>query len=63
METFFPDNDQKEEKIAPITIKADEVKENRHRRNKGHKGMKKAPSAAPERNNGPERGQFVQRRN
>ena len=63
METFFLDDDQMEEEIAPITIKADKVKENRHGGKKGHKGMKKAPSAAPERNNGPERGQFVQRRN
>ena len=52
-----------EEEMAPITIKADEVTENRHGGKKGHKGRKKAPPAAPERNNGPERGQFVQRRN
>ena len=53
METFFPDDVQMEEEIAPINIKADEVKENRHGGKKGHKGMKKAPPAAPERNNGP----------
>ena len=41
-----------------MTTKADEVK-----KNKKHKGGKKAPPAAPERNRGPGRGQFVKQRN
>ena len=63
METFFTDDDQMEEEMAHITIKADKVMENRHGRKKGHKGGKKAPPTAPARNNGPGRGQFDQRRN
>jgi hypothetical protein len=62
METFFPEDDQLEDEMAHITIKADEVMENRHV-GKGHKGGKKAPPTAPARKNGPGRGQFVQRRN
>ena len=41
-----------------MNTKAEKVK-----KNKAHKGGKKAPPAAPERNNGPGRGQFVKRRN
>ena len=51
MQTFFPDDDQMEEEIATMTTKADEVK-----KNKEHKGEKKASPAAPERNRGPGRG-------
>ena len=58
MQRFFPDDDQMEEEIAPMTTKADKVK-----KNKGHKGGKRAPPAAPKRNNGPGRGQFVKQRN
>ena len=57
MERFFPDDDQMEEVIAPMTPKADEVKK------KEHKGGKKAPAAAPERNRGPGQGQFAKQRN
>ena len=63
METFFPDDDQMEDEMAHITIKADEVMENRHGGKKGHKGGKKAPPTASAKKNGPGRGQFVQRRN
>ena len=44
MEIFFPDDDHMEV-IAPMTTKADEVK-----KNKEHKGGKKAQPADPERN-------------
>ena len=57
MERFFPDDDHMEEVIAPMTTKADEVKK------KEHKGGKKAPPAAPERNRGPGQGQFVKHSN
>ena len=56
MERFFPDDDQMEEVIA-MTPKEDEVKK------KEHKGGKKAPAAAPERNRGPGWGQFAKQRN
>jgi hypothetical protein len=63
METLFPGDDQMEEEMAHITIKADEVKENRHGGKKGDKGGKKAPPVGPARNNGHGRGQFARRRN
>jgi hypothetical protein len=40
---FFPDEDQTDEEIAPKTYKPDKFKENRDRRNKGHKGGKRGP--------------------